>query len=567
MSDAPFYREYLDYAALTRQLQHWAERHPDLVRLQSLQTTPEKRNIWLLTIGLEPERPRPAVWVDGNMHAGELAGSSVALAIAEAAIALHMDDHPQWPDHLLAQLRDVLFHICPRISPDGAEAVLTRGGFVRSVPRNPGRQPLEACWEPADLDGDGRCRFIRMEDPAGDFVASADHPGLMLPRVADDPPPWYRLFPEGEIVNWDGRTIPEPAFLRQTTDLNRNFPWNWAPEPAQLGAGDYPGSEPESRAIIQFATANPNLYAWLNLHTFGGVFIRPLGEKPDSDMHGGDLALYRQLEAWAEEDTGYPTVSGYEEFTYEPGKPLHGDLTDFAYHQRGCLAEVCELWDLFTRLGLPRPKRFVDYYASLSREDMEALAGWDAKENRGRIFRNWTAIDHPQLGSVEVGGQDPLIGLWNPPPEALPGLCRGMARYWLRVAAMLPRLVIERTQVTTLDGGNYAVEVDVANHGYLGTCGIPSSRDLPVNHPLRASLVTTGCSLLAAEDNAREIGQLDGWGRGVGDGSHMPWFQRSVGNRRRETLRWIVRGEGTGTVRVGNQRLGWVERTVAVGEG
>ena len=40
-------------------------------------------------IGRNPDEARPAVWIDGNMHASEVCGSSVALAIAEDIIALH----------------------------------------------------------------------------------------------------------------------------------------------------------------------------------------------------------------------------------------------------------------------------------------------------------------------------------------------------------------------------------------------------------------------------------------------------------------------------------------------
>ncbi len=67
---------------------------------------------------------------------------------------------------------------------------------------------------------------------------------------------------------------------------------------------------------------------WLNLHTFGGVLIRPLGDKPDSKMDQTDLAIFKQVEAWMTEHTGYATVSGYHEFLYEPDKPLRGDLTE-----------------------------------------------------------------------------------------------------------------------------------------------------------------------------------------------------------------------------------------------
>src|SRR5512143_3064894 len=86
-----FRQSYLDDTQLTGQLQAWADAYPQLVRLTSLAKTPEGRDVWLFTIGPQPDRIRPAVWCDGNIHAAELAGSSVALSIAEDALRAHLD--------------------------------------------------------------------------------------------------------------------------------------------------------------------------------------------------------------------------------------------------------------------------------------------------------------------------------------------------------------------------------------------------------------------------------------------------------------------------------------------
>ncbi|SEO95837.1 M14 family metallopeptidase [Aquisalimonas asiatica] len=560
-----FRHRYLRFAELTSQLRAWADTYPDITRLHSLGTSAEGRDIWLLEISRNPGTQRPAAWVDGNMHGTEVAASSVALAIAEAVLRIHVEPRAaaaELPAPLLETLRDIQLYVLPRLSPDGAEAVLERGGFVRSVPRRHDTTGHAPWWQPRDMSGDGRCRCMRIPDAAGDFVAAEGLPGLMLPRQIDDPPPWFRLYPEGEIIDFDGETVPDADPLANTADLNRNFPWDWRPEPQQTGAGAFPGSEPETAAVMGFAADHPNIFAWLNLHTFGGVFIRPLGTQGDAHMHPGDRRLYRQLADWAATFTGYPTVSGYEQFTYEPEQPLRGDLVDFAYHQRGCLAVACELWDLFRRLDMPTPARFVDHYTALDRNDLQRLADWDRDHNHGRIFTDWTPVEHPQLGAVEVGGADPVVGIWNPPPESLPALCESVASYWLRVAALLPRLVIEEVVVSNVDEQLFEVSVTMANHGYLSTAGIPSSAALPWNHGVLAELVPHGCRLAAPADARRELGHLEGWGIGAGAMRHMPWFQRSGGSGHRRTLRWLVHGEGTLTLSVGNARLGWLQRVI-----
>src|SRR5688500_17336238 len=276
-----FREKYLDHEELTAQVRAWAGAFPHLVRVETIGRSAEGRDLWVLTLGPDPDRARPAVWIDGNMHASELCGSSVALAIAEDVIRLHVD--PGAPAYGLAPhvgelLRNVLFHVLPRMSPDGAEAVLKSGRYVRSVPRDARPNKAHARWIAADVDGDGVAMVMRKEDPTGEFVASTEIPGLLLPRTLDDPPPYYKVYPEGTIENYDGSTVPDPYFLADNEpDLNRNFPYHWAPEPQQVGAGRYPLSEPESRAVVEFASSRPHVFAWLHLHTFGGVFIRPLG--------------------------------------------------------------------------------------------------------------------------------------------------------------------------------------------------------------------------------------------------------------------------------------------------
>src|SRR5688572_28282366 len=224
-----FRERYLDYEALTAQVHGWAKAFPQLVRVESIGKTAEGRDLWVLTLGPDPDRARPAVWVDGNMHASEICGSCVALAIAEDVIRVHLDLRATvhgLPPHVGAILRDVLVHVLPRMSPDGAEAVLKTGRYVRSVPRDARPNKAHARWLTGDIDGDGLALVMRKEDPTGEFVESSDVPGLLLQRRIEDPGPYYKVYPEGTIEHFDGSTVPEPYFLGDNEpDLNRNFPY------------------------------------------------------------------------------------------------------------------------------------------------------------------------------------------------------------------------------------------------------------------------------------------------------------------------------------------------------
>ncbi len=562
-----FRESYLDHATLTRQLQVWAAAMPDVARLESLTRTEEGRDVWLLTIGRDPERTRPAAWVDGNIHASELAGSSVCLGIAEDLLRAHGGEPLRdLPDHLRELLtQGVLFYVLPRMCPDGAERVLARRHFVRSNPRDHRLGNHGAYWRHEDVDGDGASLLMRVRDETGDFVASEDFPDLMLPRRVEDAGPFYRVFPEGLIERWDGFTIPRPSFMSDTeTDLNRNFPSSWAAEPDQVGAGAYPASEPESRAVTEFAVRHPNIFAWLCMHTFGGVYIRPLNDKPDNKMDGFDQAVFRQVEAWGDAITGYPTVSGFKEFTYEPEKPLFGELANYAYVERGAIGFVCELWDFFKQVGFDVKRPFIKNYEDrTSREDILKIAEWDRRENRGRIVGKWRPFTHPQLGEVEIGGYDPLIGVWNPPPERLAEVCQQQARFFLRLASLAPRLVVSLLQVEKLDGELSRVVAVVENRGFLPTHFLGSARHRPYADPVRVRLEPSGGAALASGEVEQAIGHLGGWGGN--DRSTTPMLARSALEPSRRRLEWVVRGAGAITVSAWCTRTGEVRRDGVVG--
>ena len=153
------------------------------------------------------------------------------------------------------------------------------------------------------------------------------------------------------------------------------------------------------------------------------------------------------------------------------------------------------------------------------------------------------------------------MGIWNPPYERLAETCSTQSAAFLRVAALVPRISVqvvkqERTGVHT------RIDIRVANHGYLGTCGVPSAKTLPHVEPLRLSARGEGVTLIAPALAVVEIGHLDGWGGGLYGGPSVfsPWT-RGNGHERFVTL--VATGTGSVQVEVGSCRVG-VQRLVVV---
>jgi len=534
---ARFYR----YDELVQLLRALAAEHPRYVALEMIGRSFEGREIPLITVTdteTGPAADKPAFWVDGNIHSVELSASTACLYFVDWLLK----NREHNPDVARA-LTTRAFYICPRINPDGAEwAMGEQPKYVRSSTR---RYPFDE--EPVeglvaeDMDGDGDILQMRIADPNGPWKKHPQEPRLLVRRDPTDPPSgeYFRVMTEGRIENYDGVSVTVAGITgnAQGLDLNRNFPSGWRQEYEQLGAGPYPTSEPEVRAVVDFIVRHPNICGGTSFHTFSGVLLRPFGHQPDDKMPAEDLWVYQAVGKKGEELTGYPAISIWHEFQYYPNEHISGAF-DWIYEHLGMFMWTVEIWNPKKEAGIDN-KEWIHWFRDHPVEDDLKMLHWSDRELDGRGHIDWKPFDHPQLGSVELGGWNKVRAFNNPPPHRLEAEVARFPQWLLWQALVSPRLDVRETAVTPLGGDTWRVRLVVENTGWLPTY----VTKMALKHKLLRGVLAeialpAGASLV--EGKPREaLGELEGWAylhtgisfwpnkRPTADRAHVDWIVRA----------------------------------------
>lgn len=461
----PDFSRFLRHDALTQRLAEYAAARPQLAHQLSIGKSHEGRDIWVLVLTnttTGAHQDKPALWVDGNIHAAELTASTACLYYLHQLLAGH--GHDERITHLL-DTRTV--YICPRLNPDGAELALAdRPRHIRSSTRPyPYDEPQVDGLTVQDVDGDGRVLTMRIADPHGGWKLHPAEPRLMVAREPGEfGGRYYRLVPEGLLQNYDGFEVQvnrDPEGL----DLNRNFPSLWRQEHEQLGAGPYPASEPEVRAMVDFIVRHRNIGAVISYHTHSGVILRPMGTQSDDDMIPEDLWAYKRFSALGEQLTGYPAISIWHDFKYHPKEVITGSQ-DWAYEHLGLLFWTVEMWAPNREAGIENYK-WIDWYREHPAEDDLKLLKWSDEQCGGQAYVDWKPFQHPQLGAVEIGGWDKMNFWRNPPPHLREREAARFPAWMTQIALSLPKLELLRTEVQPLGDNTWRVRLAVANAGWL----------------------------------------------------------------------------------------------------
>ncbi len=487
------FKHYHDADEVLSFLRQWEKEYPDLVALYSVGKSFEGRDIWQITITNKKtgrDTDKPAMFLEGNRHSGEVTGAEAALYFAWHILTRYGQDPA-----VTALVDTKALYVKIKNNPDGSELYLHTAQSNRSTvrPHDDDGDGLLDEDPPEDLDGDGYILQMRkkVEAGKGDAVLDPeDKTGRLMKRVGRGKGD-YVLYSEGVDSDGDGRYNEDGV---GGLDLHRNYPENWRPEPghdltgrgyAQNGAGEYPLSETETRAVVLFLLEHPNVSVVQTLDTAVPMLLRPPStSRSEESMFPEDLKLYRHFDAEGKKITGYPyagdvfydyALAGqdaraqYGLHDHEEdetggafkGSPLFGHSPDFGYFSYGAIWYGDEIWS---------GGRVKDYNGDGRVSELEVLR-WNDEELGGKGFFNWKKFNHPELGEVEIGGSNPKFFRQNPPVEKLEEWARGEALFNLFLAESLPQVKVVSAEARRIPGaaGSYEVKAVFTNTGYLPT--------------------------------------------------------------------------------------------------
>jgi murein tripeptide amidase MpaA len=474
-------------------LEGWHKAFPNLTELYSIGKTLKGTELMVLEISNKSTGApltKPGYYYDGNIHAGELTGAEVALNYA-----WHLLSNYDKSDRIKALVDSRVIYIRPKFNPDGADLALLTSTVLRSTPRpyDTDQDGLLDEDPGNDLDGNDIITDMRVKNPSGKFKISTKDPRVMEERERGETGgTYYDIYTEGFDDDKDGKINEDGV---GGIDMNRNFPRNWGLEIEQLGAGPYPLSEPETAATIKFINSRKHIGGVFHGHTSGGFLFRLPSTANWDTFNMNDQRLIMELSGMYNTTTGQRVIPSYS----NPRSHRHGTLMSWSYWDFGVVSYVPEFWGGFV----------ADYDGDGAVSEYDNLT-WNDRELNGEGFINWTTVNHPDFGQVDVGGWNRKFTFQNPPTKFLKAEIDQYVEWMLYLAETSPKLNINTAEITAIEKGKViSLTAEVQNIGYLPTNITERSIEMNLYQPVRAIIELTNAELISGKTRT-DLGHIVG---------------------------------------------------------
>ncbi|TXD78605.1 M14 family metallopeptidase [Algoriphagus ratkowskyi] len=473
------FNRYYTYEGLVDNMKKIAAAHPGLVKLESIGKSYEGRDMWTMTItdfSTGKDTEKPGMWIDGNIHSNEIQGGEFSLYGAWYLTEMFADN-----EFIKQLLKDKVFYITPTINPDARNNFFLEPNTANS-PRS-GMMILDSDGDGVagedgmdDLDGDGNITMMIRKSPTGRFIKDPQDPRKLIMVGSDKMGEYEMLGQEGTDGDGDGRVNDDGIGYY---DPNRDWGWNWQPDYIQGGALRYPFTLPENRSIMEFVMKHPNIAGAQSFHNSGGMILRGPGAEEDiSTYNREDIRIYDAIAT-----KGAEMIPGYRYLTvYKDLYSVFGGELDWFYGVRGIFTYTNELM-------VP----YLYFHKESQGRGQDELFKVDELLTMGDAFVNWSEFDHPQFGTVEIGGFKKNVGRAHPGFLLEQDAHRNIA-FTIYHAYHTPKLSVLDVKEEDLGGGLKAITATIYNERLMPT---HASQDLKYNIERPDYVSITGAKVVA----------------------------------------------------------------------
>ena len=507
---------YYDYEEMRDILIDLTDAYPELLTLDVMGKSREGRDIWVVTVNnpsTGEHSSKPAMYIDANTHGNEIQGSEISIFTIYYLVTRFNKD--EWVTQLL---NDYSFYIAPTVNPDSRHRFFHEPNTPHSPRQNirPFDNDRDGYFDedgPEDLNGDGEITQMRRRSIYGNQVSSID-PRAMDGKEFDAYGEWEVFWTEGIDNDSDG-SINEDGL--GGVDLNRQWPWDWAADHKQYGAGPYMLSEPEAYVTAAFIRKHPNIAAVQSYHNAGDMILRPPGTKESSER-GLSSKDKRVMDFMAERAKNFLPDYEYLE-VYSGLYPVSGGFFDWTYGELGIFSFTNELYSF-------NPDYDGDGYSS----QVEKLK-WNDEVAHGSCFADWEPYNHPELGEIEIGGWKSFCTRM-PLPDELFDMAMQNTLFTLMHASFMPKVEFGEMEIVEIDRNLWRVDVQLKNVSAMPTASSQGVRsgyahsdkiclegaDLSIAGTREKNLrpghnLHLIASQLEIRDNCAHIGHVDSYGQ------------------------------------------------------
>ena len=294
-----------------------------------------------------------------------------------------------------------------------------------------------------------------------------------------------------------------------------------------MDGGVYPLCETESRLATEALMSFPRTCAVLSNHTYtGAILTQPY--HPEPVLSDGDIRMMYEFAEQSVQGTDYRVIRVHPDFAYDPKKKIIGVWADFVSTNLGIPAYTLELWNPFSWAGIDM-KDPASFFGHPDPKVIEALMAKACQEE----FSQWTSVEHPQLGTVEVGGFSYLTTIRNPPEPLLVQECQKGLQVANNMRRALPS-VHASFHIEPIKNGLYSLSVVLENHGFLSSVGTTRAQELKIAP--RPTMTITPQPI--SQPPMQRLDILEGWGTHLY--TQNPIYPSLSGYSPREKCYWVV---------------------------